>query len=204
MFDFHVHSISDELLSNAKLLGYKALGVLNSPLPEKTQVPLFSGLEISPRNSQDARRLLSGSFDYSLIHSSSVELVRSCGKLVDIIALDLESLVYDPVIASLLKDAFIELDLSSVVFSQRRMRAMSSLARALEIARKSDNRLLISLRPKDQWQLRSLSDMRDLLEVLGFSRGESRQALVENPAAFVERISERKENSYVRKGVKLV
>ena len=204
MFDFHVHSISDELLANAKLLGYKALGVLNSPLPAKSPLPLLRGLEISPRNSQHARSLLKASCDYSLMHSTSVELARSCGKLVDIFSLDLTDLIYDHVIASFLKDSFVEFDLSSILFSERRMRAMSALSKALAIARKSDNRILISLCPLNQWHLRSSSDMRDLLEFLDFSKQESKQALIENPKALLELISGRNHSSYVKDGVKTV
>jgi len=203
MFDFHLHFVSRELLSNAKSLGYSGLGIVNAPLPEQSPVPLFRGLEISPKNAQDARRFLSGSFDFSLMHSSSVELARSCGKLVDILALDFNNLVYDPVIAAGIGDAFVEFDLSSIIFSDRRMQAMSNLAKAVEIARKSDNRIIVSLRPKNEWQLRSLSDMRDLVEFLGFSRSESKEALIANPKALAELISVRKSKAYVSKDVKL-
>jgi len=204
MFDFHLHFVSSALLANAKSLGYTGLGVLNAPLPEASPVPLFRGLEISPKNAQDARRLLSCNFDYSLMHSTSVELARSCGKLVDILSLDFNALVYDPVIAASLGDAFVEFDLASIIFSDRRMQAMSNLAKAAEIARKSDNRVLISLRPKSEWQLRPLSDLRDLLEFLGFSRSGSKDALIANPKALAELIADRNSSSYVSRDVKLV
>ncbi len=203
MFDFHLHFVSKELLANAQSLGYAGLGVLNAPLPEPSPVPLFRGLEISPKNAQDARRLLSGHFDYSLMHSTSVELVRSCGKLVDVVSLDFNNLVYDPVIAASLGDAFVEFDLASIIFSDRRMQAMSNLAKAAEIARKSDNRILVSLRPKNEWQLRSLSDLRDLLEFLGFSRSESKGALLTNPKALAGLIADRNSSSYVSRDVRL-
>lgn len=203
MFDFHLHFVSKELLSNAKSLGYDGLGIVNAQLPEQSPVPLFRGLEISPKNAQDARRLLSGPFDYSLMHSSSVELARSCGKLVDVLALDFNDLVYDPVIAASLGDAFVEFDLSSIIFSDRRMQAMSNFSKAADIARKSDNRIIVSLRPKNEWQLRALSDIRDLVEFLGFSRSGSKEALITNPKALAGLIAERKGKSYVNKDVRL-
>ncbi len=198
--DFHLHSLSGKILENAKRLGYTTLGVLGD-LTKTGELELLRGAELNPQNSSQLKNRQKKE-DYTLLHAKSADLLRDAEGLVDIVSLDLENLVYDLVIARELKNTFVEFNLHPIVFGQKRMQAINNLSKALDISRKSKNRVLITLHPENEFELRSKEDLGDFLEYLGFTQKERKQALEKNPQDFIKEIKDRK--TRVQEGVRVL
>lgn len=198
--DFHLHSLNEKILENAQKLGYTTLGVLGD-FQKLDGIKILHGAELNPQNAHQLKSRQKKE-DYVLIHAKSVDILRASEGLVDIVSLDLENLVYDLVIARELKTTFVELNLHPIVFGTKRIPAINNLAKALDISRKSDNRLLVTLAPENEFELRAREDLADFLEYLGFTQKERKQALEKNPQEFVEHIKGRK--AEVREGVRIV
>ncbi|MFH1787157.1 MAG: RNase P subunit p30 family protein [archaeon] len=186
MIDFHVKA---DLRDEAKRLGYSDIGVIGAD----------SGLRGALIDAKDERvlrdRAKSAKADYTLYLSHDAKLARSCP--ADVLCLDFERLVYDTVIG---KSAdFVEFDLHSVIFSKTGVRAASCFEKALRIARRCKNRIIVSTRPENRYQLRSPRDIECLLAVLGMTEEEASAAVSKNPAELLKKIRGKKKR--IAKGV---
>jgi len=197
--DFHLHALDERTLANARKLGYTTLGVLGD-FKQESGLELLRGVELNPANASQLKGMQKK--DYSTLHAKNADILRAAEGFVDIVSLDLENLVYDLVIARELKETFVELNLHPIVFGVKRLQNLSNLTKALGIVRKSDNRLLVTLAPENEFELRAREDLSDFLEYLGFMQKERKQALEKNPVEFVELIKGRK--THVREGVRIV
>jgi len=114
---------------------------------------------------------------------------------VPLLKLDFEDMTYDTVIAG--QYPYTEFDLHSLLFSPNPVRAYSNFQKALDIARKSKSKIIVSTRARDRYELRSESDTRTFLQVLGMTPEEAKRATRDNPAELAREASKRK----IREGV---
>ena len=106
--------------------------------------------------------------DYRVCYPGGPEKARK--NSADILALDFRDLVFDLVIAKANK--YVEFDLNSMIWADSRFRALHNFQKALQIARKQKNKILISTRAEDRYMLRSPRDAESFLRTLGMKQEE--------------------------------
>ena len=175
MYDFHLYS---DLRKEAKALGWKDVGIIGGPGLTGVELPLKGG-------------------DYTILIPKNMKSARNTK--ADLLALDFENLVFDTVLGKQFE--FVEFDLHSIIFG-RRPQAIANFRKALSFARFSKNKILVSTRAKDEFELRTPGDLKSLLKSLGMTNAEASKCLKDNPKAFYEMVQERKGEDYIVKGVK--
>lgn len=88
----------------------------------------------------------------------------------DILALDLEDLVFDLVIAKANK--YVELGLGPIIFGNSRIRALQNLQKALVICKKQKSKILVSTHASDSYGLRGMKDTESFLRAVGLTQEE--------------------------------
>ena len=105
---------------------------------------------------------------YKACYTKKPEVARKNG--ADILALDFEELVFDLVIAR--SNEFVEFDLHSIIFGKSRLKALRNFQKALAICKKQKNKILVSTRALDKYQLRGMKDIESFLRTMGMSQEE--------------------------------
>lgn len=174
MYDFHLYA---DLREEAKALGWKDVGIVGGPGLEAAELPKKRG-------------------DYTILNAKDMKAARNTK--ADLLSLDFEDLVFDTVLGKQFE--FVEFDMRSIIF-RKRAPAIANFRKALNFARFCDNKILVSTRARDAFELRAPGDLQSLLKALGMTEAEASAALRGNPKAFYERVQERKSKGYIAKGV---
>ena len=148
MIDFGLRT---DLGGEAKSLGWKDCGVVSG------EGEALSG-SISGKEGKK----------YSICATKKPEVARKNN--ADILALDFEDLIFDLVIAK--NNEFVEFDLHSILFGENIQKALHCFQKALIICRKQKNKILVSTRAENRYQLRESKDVESFLRVMGMTQEE--------------------------------
>jgi len=109
-----------------------------------------------------------GGKDYKVCVAKKPESARK--NKADILALDFEDLVFDLVIAK--TNEYVEFDLGAILFGESRLRALQNFQKALLVCRKQKNKILVSTRAENPYQLRAPKDVESFLRTMGMTQEE--------------------------------
>lgn len=184
MIDLH---LKPELAQEAASLGWEHCGELGWE-------------EVTPKSSRSLRdKVRNSKADYTILLTSDAQMARQ--SKADILALDFGDLVFDTVIAE--KSKYVEFDLHSIIFSDKQRRAVANFEKALLLARKCRNKILVSMRAGDKYELRAPRDVRAFLKVLGMTDEEAKRAVADNPKQLFEKLAKRKDPNYIMEGIEI-
>jgi len=216
--DLHVHSIyshgvdtPSRMLCRAEELGIE-IGFCGGIKSDD----ITSGKGIRPRNKNEFKQLITkykNNSDYIVMHGGSAAINRLAVKdgRVDILAHASINYRDSGINSVLAKEAekngvAIEINLREIINTKRmdRVNALRRIKTNLMLSRKYGFDLIVVSGAKSRYELRSGRQVYELLKLLGMDQEEIECALNHVPMKILEKNRDRKDRSFVMKGVRVV